>query len=147
MSSFAATVVGVCRSPELPTRSPIGSAIVVYIDALIPRDGQSGLELLPEPFVDLLRCAAAEYENSWRVAIPPELLPPQGLIPEEERAHYVERLQDQPLETFTEPLVLTGAADQEVSIRCLRNLRPRNRSVRALDRPVEVAIHERRRIP
>ena len=85
--------------------------LVVYIDALIPRDGQSALELLPEPFGDLLRSTAAEHENSWRVAIPPELLPPRGLIPEEERAHYVVRLQDQPIATFTEPLLLTGAVD------------------------------------
>ena len=94
--------------------------LLVYIDALIPRDGQSALDLLPEPFGDLVRSAAAGGGNSWRIAIPPELLPPQGLIPEEERTRYVVRLQDQPVATFTEPILLAGAVEDlpRAFVRC-----------------------------
>jgi pimeloyl-ACP methyl ester carboxylesterase len=82
---------------------------VVYIDALVPLNGQSVLDLLPESLGDALLAAASEHGDGWRVPILPELLPPEGSIPEEERTRYVARLRDQPLATFTEPLHLTGA--------------------------------------
>lgn len=86
-------------------------ALVVYVDALVPRDGQSGLDLLPNAFGDMVRAAADEHGHGW-VPIPPAVLPPAGMIPEEERTRYIARLRPQPVVTFTEPIRLTGAIDR-----------------------------------
>ena len=93
--------------------------LVVYIDALIPRHAESALDLLPEPFGDLVRSAAAGRDEVG-IAIPTELLPPPGLIPEEERARYISRLHKQPITTFSEPIVLTGAVERlpRAFVRC-----------------------------
>ena len=92
-------------------------SLVVYIDALIPRDGESGLDLLPPGFGETVR---ADPDGDGWVRVPPAILPPEGLIPEEERAHYVARLRPQPIATFTEPLRLNGALDRlpRAFIRC-----------------------------
>ncbi len=89
----------------------------MYIDALIPRDGESGLDLLPPWFGETVR---ADPDGDGWVRVPPAILPPEGLIPEEERAHYVARLRPQPIATFTEPLRLTGALDRlpRAFVRC-----------------------------
>lgn len=95
-------------------------ALVIYVDALVPRDGQSCLDLLPEAFGDLVRAAAVEHGYGWRIPIPPALLPPEGWIPDEERTRYVARLRDQPLATFVEPVCLTGTLDRlpRAFVRC-----------------------------
>jgi pimeloyl-ACP methyl ester carboxylesterase len=94
-------------------------ALVVYVDALVPRDGQTGLELLPQWFADTVRVAADEQGHGW-VPIPSAVLPPEGLIPEAERAHFVARLRPQPVATFTEAVRLTGAVDRlpRAFVRC-----------------------------
>ena len=56
--------------------------LIAYVDALVPADGQSALDLLPEGFGDMVRAAAGDLGHGW-VAIPPALLPPEGLIPEQ----------------------------------------------------------------
>lgn len=84
-------------------------ALVVYVDALVPVDGQCGLDLLPEGFGAVVRAAADAYGHGW-VAVPDAVLPPGGLIAEDIRASYVARLRDQPVATFTEPIHLTNAA-------------------------------------
>lgn len=86
-------------------------SLVVYIDALVPRDGQSALDLLPASFGDLVRAAATERGDAYRLPIPSSLLPPEGLIADEEWTRYVGRLQDQPVATFIEAIHLTGAID------------------------------------
>jgi pimeloyl-ACP methyl ester carboxylesterase len=94
-------------------------ALVVYVDALVPGDGQSGLDLLPEAFGSMVRAAADEHGHGW-APIPPAVLPPEGWIPEAERARYVARLRPQPVATFTEPVRLTGALDRlpRAFVRC-----------------------------
>ena len=87
---------------------------------LVPSDGQSAFDLLPDEFVDLARAAADEHGDGWRVSIPAGLLPPEGLIAEDERARYVNRLGDQPLASFSEPINLSGAVDRlpRAFVRC-----------------------------
>lgn len=85
-------------------------ALVIYIDALVPRDGQSGLDLLPDAFREVVVASASERGHGW-VEVPEAILPSEGLIPEEKRARYVSRLRPQPVATFTEQLHLTGAID------------------------------------
>ena len=86
--------------------------LVVYVDALVPSDGQSAFDLLPDEFVDLARASADEHGDGWRVTIPTALLPPEGCIAEDERARYVNRLGGQPLASFSEPINLSGALDR-----------------------------------
>ena len=83
--------------------------LVIYIDALVPSDGQSAFDLLPDEFADLARASAVEHGDGWRVAIPPSLLPPPGWTAEDERARYIARLRVQPLATFAETVRITGA--------------------------------------
>ena len=54
--------------------------LVVYVDALAPTYGQSGLDLLPPAFGDAVRAGISERGPGWRVPMPPELLAP--LLPE-----------------------------------------------------------------
>ena len=100
-------------------RAPERIALLVYIDALVPVDGQSGIDLLPEGFGALVRAGADEHGHGW-VAIPDAVLPPEGLIVDEIRARYVARLRDQPVATFTEPIHLASASSdvRRAFIRC-----------------------------
>jgi pimeloyl-ACP methyl ester carboxylesterase len=82
----------------------------VYLDALVPSDGQSALDLLPDPFAELVRLAILQDGASVRIPIPPQLLPPRGLVDETTWDHYVERLRPQPAASFAEPIRLTGKA-------------------------------------
>ena len=100
-------------------RVPERIALLVYLDALVPVNGQSGLDLLPEGFGAVVRAAADEHGHGW-VAIPDAVLPPEGLIEDDIRARYIARLRDQPVATFTEPIHLTNAAAhvRRAFIRC-----------------------------
>ena len=93
---------------------------MIYIDALVPRHGQSVFDLAPATFRQLARASADAHGDGWRVPIPAEVLPPEGWVPNEVRARYVARLRDQPLATFAEPLHLTGAIDsvRRAFVRC-----------------------------
>jgi len=93
--------------------------LVVYVDALVPRDGQAGLDLLPKAFGDMVRARADKHGHGW-VPVPEAVLPPRGLIPEEKRAAYIARLRPQPVASFTESVHLTGAIDQlpRAFVRC-----------------------------
>ena len=93
--------------------------LIAYVDALVPADGQSALDLLPEWFADMVRAASGDLRHGW-VSIPPALLPPEGLIAEKDRGRYVARLRDQPVATFTDPIQLTGAVDRvaRAFVRC-----------------------------
>ena len=95
-------------------------ALVIYIDALVPSDGQSAFDLLPAAFRELARASAEAQGDGWRVPIPPAVLPPRGWIPDEIRGHYVERLRDQPLATFAEPLHISGSIESTLRafVRC-----------------------------
>jgi pimeloyl-ACP methyl ester carboxylesterase len=100
-------------------RIPERIALIVYVDALVPRDGQAGVDLLPATFRETVRAAADENGHGW-VPIPDVVLPPEGVIPEEERDRFVARLRPQPVATFTEPVRLTGAVERlpRAFVRC-----------------------------
>jgi pimeloyl-ACP methyl ester carboxylesterase len=94
--------------------------LVIYIDALVPRHGQSAFDLLPGTFRQLAQTSADTAGDGWRVPIPAAVLPPEGWVTTDKRARYVARLGDQPLATFAEPLNLTGAIDsvRRAFVRC-----------------------------
>jgi pimeloyl-ACP methyl ester carboxylesterase len=94
-------------------------ALLIYIDALVPVNGQSSLDLLPEHFGALVRAAADEDGHGW-IAIPDGVLPPDGPRVDDNVGRYIARLRDQPLASFTEPIHLTNAVGRvrRAFIRC-----------------------------
>jgi pimeloyl-ACP methyl ester carboxylesterase len=97
--------------------------VVIYVDALVPRAGQSALDLLPESFGDMVRAGVGEHGALWRVPMPVDLfekLIPAGSVPDGVRADYLARVRDQPAATFMEPVQLTGTVDgvRRTFVRC-----------------------------
>lgn len=97
--------------------------LLIYVDALVPRHGQSALDLLPEWFGAEARATA---DHRGRVPMPAVLEPPEGWIDEEERIRYIQRLGPQPLGSFTERVRLSGAVDRlpTAFVRCTRAAPP-----------------------
>lgn len=95
-------------------------ALVIYIDALVPCDGQSAFDLLPDEFAEVARASAVERGDGWRVPIPAALLPPPGWTAEDDRASYIARVRAQPLASFAEAVRITGALEllPRAFIRC-----------------------------
>ena len=96
---------------------------VVYVDALVPRDGQSALDLLPPAFGEVVRAGLEEHGDAWRVPLPPDLfdrLVPVGSLPDDVRSAYRARLRDHPAAAFAEPLHLTGTVESvpRAFVRC-----------------------------
>jgi pimeloyl-ACP methyl ester carboxylesterase len=97
--------------------------LVVYVDALVPRHGQSALDLLPAPFGEAVRAGVKEHGPGWRIPMPEPLLTallPAGSLPEDVRVDYLTRLRDHPAATFLDPVSLTGAVEhlRRAFIRC-----------------------------
>ena len=66
-------------------RVPERIRLLVYIDALVARSGQCGLDLLPDWFGNEVRRGINEHGDAWRVPIPPDLataLIPDGSLPD-----------------------------------------------------------------
>jgi pimeloyl-ACP methyl ester carboxylesterase len=77
---------------------------LVYLDAFVPRDGQSLLDLLPADVRERMREAARTAGDGWRV--PPNLVPPD--TSETDLAWLMPRRVMHPLRAFEEPIRLTG---------------------------------------
>jgi pimeloyl-ACP methyl ester carboxylesterase len=94
--------------------------LVIYIDALVPRDGQSAFDLLPKEFAERARSSAAEHGDGWQVPIPSALLPPRGWVADGERERYVDRVRPQPLASFAEAVRIAGALERlpRAFVRC-----------------------------
>lgn len=89
-------------------RVPDRVAHLVYLDAEVPEDGQSELDLVPpDERADFEESARSRGEG-WRVPPPvPDPLPPD-LPPD---VHWVlTRMRPQPLRTFAQPLRLSNAS-------------------------------------
>ncbi len=89
------------RVPGLLTR-------LVYLDAFVPRDGQSLFDLQPVEIQAGMREAARTEGDGWR--IPPNPIPPD--TSEEDVAWAMPRRVMQPLKTFEERASLTGNVDR-----------------------------------
>jgi len=81
-------------------------AHLVYLDAFVPRDGQSLFDLQPEETRARMREAARMAGAGWR--IPPNPLPPD--TSEADVAWAAPRRMMQPIRTFEDPIYLTGVA-------------------------------------
>ncbi len=99
-------------------RVPDRIGLVVYIDAEIPEDGQSVVDMVPD-ITDIVKASSDERGHGW-FDIMEEVLPPEGEIDEERRRRYISRLRPQPVATFTEPIRLTGKINEvrRAFVRC-----------------------------
>ena len=82
-------------------------ARLVYLDAFVPRDGQSALDLHPPEMRERIRSAVLDGDG-WR--LPPNPLPPD--TPEEDLAWMTPRRMPQPAKTGEQPIRLTGAVER-----------------------------------
>ena len=81
-------------------------AHLIYLDAFVPRDGQSLSDLQSAEIRNKMKEGVQKEGDGWRV--PPNPLPPD--ISETDAAWIVPRRVMQPLKTFEEPIRLSGAS-------------------------------------
>lgn len=100
-------------------RAPDRVAMVIYLDAFVPEDGDANIDLMPDEFAEYVR-AFADERGHGAMDIPEEFLPPEGALPADKREWYVSRLRPHPVATSTQPLKLTGAVERipRAFIRC-----------------------------
>ena len=76
-------------------------AHLVYLDALVPKSGQSALDLLPPELGEALRAGARDRGDGWQVPpFPPERF---GVTSAKDTEWLTRRLVPQPLRTFEQP--------------------------------------------
>ena len=75
-------------------------ATVVFVDAFYPRDGDTAIGLMPEPFRERFRSIAATDGDGWRLPASDALLDVWGLDDPVERTWVGERLTDWSLTCF-----------------------------------------------
>jgi pimeloyl-ACP methyl ester carboxylesterase len=95
---------------------------LVYVDAFVPSDGQSVMDLLPDRIAQKLRTQASSAGDGWRLAAGERELDLWGLDPGPERAFIRARLSDFSLRCFEEPIRLptnSAAKLQRTYIACL----------------------------
>jgi pimeloyl-ACP methyl ester carboxylesterase len=96
-------LVAAQAADQLPDRV----ARLVFLDAFLPEDGLSLLDLLPAPFRTEMETLARGQGEGWLVPAPPvERLQIPGAA---DRAWVAERLGPHPLACFDEPSSVTGA--------------------------------------
>jgi pimeloyl-ACP methyl ester carboxylesterase len=91
-------------------RRPERIRLLTYLDAFVPRDGESLRDVTPPGLIDAL-LAVGRDRGDGRAPIPDELLPPDDAR-NEATERYVARLRPQATNTFTERIALTGAVDR-----------------------------------
>jgi hypothetical protein len=91
-------------------RIPERIRLLVYLDAFVPEDGQAQLDLMPEAFSDVI-LGAAEEQGDQKIPYPPEMHPPEGVIPDKVRKSYLSRTRPHPVAAVTEPIRLSGAVN------------------------------------
>jgi pimeloyl-ACP methyl ester carboxylesterase len=77
---------------------------IIYVDAFVPEDGQSLMDLVPAPAREAMVDAARRAGDGWRV--PPRDLPADTA--EDDRAWASPRRVAHPIAAFQEPLRLSG---------------------------------------
>lgn len=81
---------------------------LVYLDAFVPEPGQSLFDTLPAELRDAQTDLAKTMGEGWK--LPP--IPAEAFHVNENDRHWVNRqCTPQPIETFRQPLLLTGAVD------------------------------------
>jgi pimeloyl-ACP methyl ester carboxylesterase len=83
-------------------------ARLIYVDAFVPEDGQSALDLMPEPIVEMFRQRAQADGDGWRLRAGEGQLDLWGLNPGPAREFVRARLTDFSLRCFEQRVHLPG---------------------------------------
>jgi pimeloyl-ACP methyl ester carboxylesterase len=89
-------------------REAVRIAQLVYLDAFVPRDGQSVFDLHPPEVRERMRAVAEQDGEGWLV--PPNPPPPD--TPDADVAWMAPRRLPHPIKTFEQPIRLSGAVDR-----------------------------------
>jgi pimeloyl-ACP methyl ester carboxylesterase len=81
---------------------------LVYVDAFVPRNGESVNDLSPPAFVERMRQLAEASGDGWLVPLP---FAPGDLGPPEMEEWYAPKMVPHPLACFEQPISLTGACE------------------------------------
>jgi pimeloyl-ACP methyl ester carboxylesterase len=106
-------------------QAPDRVRLLVYLDGLVPKDGQSTVDVLPDGAGDAI-LGPPESRTGEPIPMPEFIYPTEGSVPEEVRRRYLARVRPHPLRTLTEPLRLTGAVDglPRAFVRCTGEIDP-----------------------
>lgn len=88
-------------------RAPERLSQLIYLDAFVPRDGESLFDQLAPERRSHFEQAAREHGDGWLVPSPPPAA--FGVTDEEQARWMAPRLTPQPLRTFEQPVALAGA--------------------------------------
>ena len=89
-------------------RAPERIAQLIYLDAFVPRDGESVFSLMAESTRQTFAAAAERDGDGWR--LPPNPMPPD--VSPADVAWALPRRVTQPIETFRQAIRLGGAVDK-----------------------------------
>jgi pimeloyl-ACP methyl ester carboxylesterase len=100
-------------------RAPERIRLLIHLDSLVPKDGEALSDLIPADLAGALAGVAQERSDGL-APLPEMLLPAEGVLPEEKRRWYIDRLNPQSSATFTEAVRLSGAIDRlpRAFVRC-----------------------------
>ncbi|MFI1920123.1 alpha/beta hydrolase [Nocardia sp. NPDC020380] len=104
--SYAGLVISAVAN-QIPERI----AHLVYLDAMVPQDGETAVDV--QPITRNLIELAAQSESGWRVPPLPEMPPPYGLFGVTDPADVAwlrEMLSDQPVRCLQQPVRLDNPA-------------------------------------
>jgi pimeloyl-ACP methyl ester carboxylesterase len=87
---------------------------LIYVDAFVPRDGESALDLLPDPIQESFREEAQANGEGWRLPARASLLDLWGLQPGAAREYVRTRLCDFSLRCFEQKVRLPSNAAAKV---------------------------------
>ena len=79
---------------------------IIYLDAFVPKHGESAMSLQPVAVQERMRAAVAADGKGWRVPANP--MPPDTAV--DDVAWAMPKRVMQPIKTLTQPISLTGAA-------------------------------------
>lgn len=89
-------------------------ARLVYVDAFVPEDGQSAMQLLPEPFQKVFRDEAAAKGDGWRLPASEAKLDIWGLKEGPARDFVRSHLCDFTINCFEQPVSLPTNASSKI---------------------------------
>ena len=98
-------------------------AHLVYVDALVPEDGQSAMDILPEPTRQTFE-RLAEDGGGWRMRPTARLLDLWGLEEGAARAFVQQRLADFTIRCFAQPLHAPTRAAQAIHRSYIASVKP-----------------------
>jgi pimeloyl-ACP methyl ester carboxylesterase len=94
--------------PGVADRAPECVGHLVYLDAVVPRDGQSVFNLSSSEEQAVAEVAARDGSDGWRVPVPSDFGPADTRLTEADERWFRSKGVGQPIKTYADPLPLTN---------------------------------------